>query len=451
MLTGGTIVRYLFGHAEAIRQVAAARSALVTGIILVFLTSIARNYDQTHISEDPIKWVLGSLLFSLVSGTWLFLVSYCGFARRSMSLSDEESVWIHWPQFMGLFWMTAPVAWVYAIPVERFLDPVEAAKANITLLGIVSLWRVLLMARVLQVSCGAPFSRTLLWVLFPAAVEVLAISIFGGMLSQSILRGMGGLRNSPAEDVILGAMSGAFTISFYGAPAVLVLVIFWRVRESIKPMPQRAAAGYPVIFLLVMAVFWVGVAVPSQRQVWHNAQVDTLMREERIPELLAYYSAHERKDFAPSRILPPKIYERESFVAMPKLLAGLDGKEAPWVRELVFVKLTELEISAIPRWVKNLESTSEKEKLKQMTGGYLIRYKLEPKLWSAAIRRLETFEDGRAWLATKPLLLQAMAIEAVRLREEDPKDAGKAESNKALDELLELLKELGIEAPKPDK
>jgi len=451
MLTGGTIIRYLFGHADSIRTVASARSALVTGIILVFLTSIARNYDQTHISESPFKWVFGSLLFSVVSGTWLYWISYCGFARREMALDEKKDVWDHWKQFMGLFWMTAPIAWLYAIPVERFLEPVEAAKANITLLAIVSLWRVLLMARVLQVACGAAFTRTLLWVLFPAAVEVLVIFFFGGMFAQSIMRGMGGLRNSPVEDILFEAMGFAFTVSFYGSPVVLLLGIFWRVKETLKLLPQRVAAGYPVIFLTVMTVFWVGVAIPNQRQVWHNAHVDALIKEERIPELLAYMSAHERKDFAPSRILPPKIYERESFTTMPKLLAELDGKEAPWVRELAFVKLAELEISAIPRWLRNLESASDQEKLEQMSSSYVVRYQQETKLWIAAIRRLQTFKEGQAWLETKPLLLRAIAIQAVLFREDEPKGTEKVESNREVDELLALLKEHGIEASKPAK
>jgi hypothetical protein len=331
----------------------------------------------------------------------------------------------------------------------RFLEPVEAAKANITLLAIVSLWRVLLMARVLQVACGAAITRTLLWVLFPAAVEVLVIFFFGGMFAQTIMRGMGGLRNSPVEDILFEAMGFAFTVSFYGSPVVLLLGIFWRVKETLKP--QRVAAGYPVIFLMVMTVFWVGVAIPNQRQVWHNAHVDALIKEERIPELLAYYSAHERKNFAPARILPPKMYERESFTAMPKLLAAMDGKEALWVRELIFEKIGELEISAIPRWVRNLEVTSEKEKLEQMSGGYMVRYHLDWKLWISAIRRLQTIKEGKAWLDTKPLLLRSMAIQAVKSRENDPKTDAAVEENKVVDELLELLKEHGIEAPKPDK
>ena len=47
--------------------------------------------------------------------------------------------------------MTAPLAWLYAIPYERFLSPVGATRANLWTLGLVAAWRVLLIIRVLVV------------------------------------------------------------------------------------------------------------------------------------------------------------------------------------------------------------------------------------------------------------------------------------------------------------
>ena len=51
--------------------------------------------------------------------------------------------------------MTAPLAWIYAIPVERFLGAYEATQANLWMLGIVSVWRIVLMIRVVSVLFGA--------------------------------------------------------------------------------------------------------------------------------------------------------------------------------------------------------------------------------------------------------------------------------------------------------
>ena len=95
---------------------------------------------------------------------------------------------------MGLFWMTAPIAWLYAIPVERFFGSYSAAVANITLLGVVSLWRVLLMSRVIQVVTGRSYFRATLRVVMAASFEVLAVFFLGPIsFSSRILAGMGGL------------------------------------------------------------------------------------------------------------------------------------------------------------------------------------------------------------------------------------------------------------------
>jgi hypothetical protein len=143
-----TILRFLFGNAPTIRGVARNRAALWTGISLVLLTGIARNYDQTYFLETPI-WLIGPLVFSFFSGSFLYWILIRVIARRHIPADSRNRR--QWTTFMAVFWMTAPVAWLYAIPVERFLDSYHAAQANIALLGIVSLWRVLLMGRIVSV------------------------------------------------------------------------------------------------------------------------------------------------------------------------------------------------------------------------------------------------------------------------------------------------------------
>src|SRR5678815_267873 len=175
---------YLLGNARAIREVASNRSALWTGIVLVLLTGIARNYDQTYFFETPL-WLIGPLAFSLFSGSFLYGVLIRGFAKRHFEEKQRSEK--QWTTFMALFWMTAPVAWLYAIPVERFLDSYHAAQANIALLAIVSVWRVFLMSRVISVLLEIPFRRALGWVLVGASLEVIVVVflglLFGGGLS----------------------------------------------------------------------------------------------------------------------------------------------------------------------------------------------------------------------------------------------------------------------------
>ena len=122
-----TIIQFQFGGADAIRETARSSGALWTGAALCLLTSIARNYDQTWILATPF-WLIGNLLFSLVSSWVIFTLIYSGFVERRIPMA-----FLHVPftpqyrSFLGMFWMTAPIAWLYAIPVERWLDSYSAA------------------------------------------------------------------------------------------------------------------------------------------------------------------------------------------------------------------------------------------------------------------------------------------------------------------------------------
>src|SRR2546430_13882227 len=208
------VFRFVVGHADEIREVASSGAAMWTSIILVLLTGIARNYDQTFILESPM-WLIGPLVFSFFSGSFLYLILIRGFARRHFPEENRKEK--QWATFMALFWMTAPVAWLYAIPVERFLAPYRAAQANIALLALVSLWRVLLMSRIMSVLFEIHFARALAWVLLGAALEVYLVlflgAFFGGTLSRQIFKSMAGKRNFPEEGLISSVFRFIFSLS----------------------------------------------------------------------------------------------------------------------------------------------------------------------------------------------------------------------------------------------
>src|SRR5262249_13168363 len=75
------VLRFVFGNADAIRAVSRNRAALWTSIVLVLLTGVARNYDQTFFLESPM-WLIGPLVFSFFSGSFLYVILIRGFARR---------------------------------------------------------------------------------------------------------------------------------------------------------------------------------------------------------------------------------------------------------------------------------------------------------------------------------------------------------------------------------
>ena len=79
--------------------------------------------------------------------------------------------------FLGLYWMTAPLAWLYGIPYERFLNEVNAAQANVWTLELVSVWRVLLISRVVAVLTPSSIFSAFTKVAVPAlAIVFVAIS-----------------------------------------------------------------------------------------------------------------------------------------------------------------------------------------------------------------------------------------------------------------------------------
>ncbi|MFN0066700.1 MAG: hypothetical protein ACKVYV_03595 [Limisphaerales bacterium] len=320
-------------------------------MILVLLTAVARSYDQTWIGENPFLWLLGPLLFSLVSGTWLFFVVYIWFLRANLILEyqpdsslppkpdPEMTMWRDWPAFMGLFWMTAPIAWLYAIPVERLLDSIGAAWANVSLLGIVALWRVLLFSRVVQVTAAVRFRDAITWVLFAASVEVGALGGLGFL--KAVASGMGGLRHSPEEEILVAVGSLAMIAAM---PLFLICAIassYLRLPNSAQRLPVRKPGNIPWRFLAAAAAFWLALALLAQPAVHRSATADRLVREERHREALDFLAARQPTAFAPARPLPPRVHERETFRQLAGLLAAVRGDEPEWPRQHLLRRLDE--------------------------------------------------------------------------------------------------------------
>jgi hypothetical protein len=407
-MTAKDILAFQFGRADAIRTVALSSSAIWTGIVLVLLTAFARNYDQTYIPEKPFLWFFGPLLFSLVSGTWLFLITYGLCARLKMPDVDyarRPPLWRHWPGFMGAFWMTAPIAWLYAIPVERFFDSLTAAKANIALLAIVSLWRVLLMARVFQVICRVPYALALLWVLAAAFVEVLAVTFFGGAFGKSLMASMGGMRNSPEENVLLNALGFASIVSFWGCIIAFVALLIWRWRGTAHEWPALARSRMPLWFLAPAAAAWMLVALLPQRELKNNHAIDQFIAAGQFREAIDFMNRHSAGDFSPSKELPVKLYEFETVEQVFALAAVIRKEDAGWVRQCVNTAL-QTAIGHLARWWHPRTPLDEVDPGLFHHG--IDRYDLEPRLVIAVLDQTNRPPEIFATLIARTNLLIAL-------------------------------------------
>jgi hypothetical protein len=450
-MSASVILRFLFGHAESVRTVAFSRASFWTGVILVLLTAIARNYDQTFILEKPFLWLFGPLLFSVLSGTWVFLVGYA-IAWGYMD-AERPGFWSAWPAFMGLFWMTAPIAWLYAIPVERLFDSVTAARANVALLTIVSSWRAILMARVFQVLHRAPFLMCLSWVLIPACIEILVLYFFGGGLAKSIMAGMMGMRNSPEEQVLLDAMNVAMTTTPWVLLAATISTVAWRMKASTSPFPVRQPGKVPWPSLGVAAALWIVVAVVPQLQVARNAAVDRLAADGEFRKLLDYLSAHQPHQFAPSRTLPPGPFEREIFEQVPELMRAVKTSDAPWVHEHLILRLSQMSAHFNRRWNAPAIGSAE-DQIKSMSENleWALNYaRLNGADFRAILDGLERIPAGKSWVATNQVFLAALAKVAADApldgHSGESPEAQRAEWDAVLAHIAKLTDSMGTNLP----
>lgn len=438
---------YIFGRGEAIRAVAENRATLWTGIALVLLTSIARNYDQTFILEKPFLWLFGSLLFSLVSGTWLYLIVYGWFVRRTVGdANGKPEFWGRWRTFMGLFWMTAPVAWLYAIPVERFFDSLTAAKANLTLLAIVSLWRVILMTRVIQYLTKARWYAVLLWVLFAAAVEILVVFFFGGALARAIMSGMGGMRNSPEENLIMGSLAVVFMVALWGSPVVLIAALILGRSSSGQDLPVPSKSQTCLGWLAVFAVAWLVVAVQPQLELTRNVHVEKLMAAQKYREVLDYMGARQPTEFAPARVLAPNAFEWEIFTDLPACFGVVQTNDPAWVQAHLMRRFHQMLTHYLPRRERNksLSDYSFEEQVERVAQG-LSWHGPDAAGMNLLLDGLERIPEGKDWLARNSSFVDGVCVAVgVDSFQQRGRDKTKGEYTSDLSSLSNRLHSMGV-------
>lgn len=449
MVNLGTILRFQFGDRSAIETVARSRAAFLTGILLVLLTTIPRNYDQTHLSEDPFRWVFASLLFSLISGTWMYVIAYlCGtYGGRRAAKSEGHTDVSGWRSFMGLFWMTSPIAWLYALPVERWFDSVGAAKANVTLLAIVSAWRVLLMTRCISVACRMPFFKSLAWVLAGASTEVVVVGVFGGYMTKGIMASMSGMRNSPEEDIMLDALGVAIGSSLWIFPAALLVGLLWGWRGPACPLPVRESGAPPLTGLAALGVIWILIAIGPQKELALVSGYEKRLAAGETRAALDILNRGTLEQLSRSRVLPPKPFEHSVFRELPAVISELRNSDAKWVREY-FVGHLEIAVSHYRlRW-------STEERWLEM--GQVDRYEKVRENWeffgpdSTGILKLLTglnrIPEGKAWLEDNELLLEVWAAAAQNGETKPHNWADRDEQRAAWKEVLKLLEERGADS-----
>lgn len=326
---------YLAGNAAAARRIAVSRAALPTGLLLVLTAAIARRYDSVYLTASWTWWA-GPLLVSLASSLFVF---FC--LRTFLGLRGSKPWAPQYVSFLGLFWMTAPCAWLYALPLEASLDPLTAAKTNLALLGLVAAWRVAILSRAVHAVTGIAGSLCLVSVLIPAAVETALLSFLAfAFRINSGLAVMGGLRNI---DPAARFLETAHLLAFAGpvlALAVLAIAYpyIWRGASRVpKPFPKAfvgRAASAPTISAGVALGLWIALSIPFQIREGRLRQAQQLADQQDWASLITYLRTLTPEELPRPLRLPPDPHSWEGPYQLPAILEALPETVPTWIAEV---------------------------------------------------------------------------------------------------------------------
>jgi hypothetical protein len=380
-MTPLTILQFLVGSRSAIERIAACRLAPWLGLIFVFSAALAREYDGQDLMHEPWHLLL-PLAASLGTSFLLYLLlRTVGWFRGAGWKPFFAGYW----SFLGLYWMTAPLAWLYGIPVERFLDEYSATSANLWMLAIVATWRVLLMTRVASVLWSAPFFA----VLFPVMLMADTVAILLARLTplpEPLFVTMSGTRYASASAAMI--MGTVAQVMVLGSCTWLVWLIgtLWVAtrregRWNWSNGPSSAGNGI-ASSLWILASFsvvcWVPALYYTQPEQQLSKRVDQLLRSNQIVEAMSVMSAHSKQDFPPLWEPPPRITYGEDHPDIVDIAAMLaESETTPWVRQLFLEKFklhleteddrfgiwSSLELPELDRHLKTVEGLPEREQL----------------------------------------------------------------------------------------
>jgi len=334
-MTIRTLIGYLCLRRSAIHTIANSRSAVWLGLLFVLSAGLAREYDGEDLLHQP--W---HALIPLAASTLLALILYVlvWFGARCRD-TFPASFFGGFPSFLSLYWMTAPLAWLYAIPYEMFLSPAEATAANLWTLGIVSVWRVVIMIRVVSVRYGAdPWAALFLVMLFADSVALYALAV----VPLPVFSIMGGIRLTPSERLIHDITCSIQVLGSLTWPLWLLLTaislkrtnLYWLPRDWRHPENPPAARSLWLLATFSL-VIWVPILPFTQPAQQLRYRAEQLLRDDKLTEAIEFMSQHDRSDFPPHWDPPPRTGYGETRPDISDVLdALLQPEVSPWVREV---------------------------------------------------------------------------------------------------------------------
>lgn len=326
-----TWLKFLRGDSRAIREIANCPQAVWLGLLFVLSAGIPREYDGEDLLREP-YYLLVPLVASLATSFALYWVAriLAGYLPAANGTSPTG-----YRGFLACYWMTAPMAWIYALPVERWNPESGAAFFNMWLLLIVATWRVVLMIQVVKTLFGVS-TRLAVCAVITFSFTVFALLTWN--IRMPIFYVMGGVRLSPAESNLFGVLLLSRLASIVGLPIVWswfgwaltsrmkgshelsgdLIHEAWGPEVSIPAPAIDPPAGdvnrsVPRVSLPLwagaVALYFVGVPMlaAAQPEQQLRTQVEDLFRAGDIKSAVLLMSRHQQSDFPPHWEPPPRL------------------------------------------------------------------------------------------------------------------------------------------------
>lgn len=393
-------LRFLIGDRETIERLSDARGALDTGFLFVLSAGLAREYDHEDLLHEPWHAFLPLAVSLGASFVLYLLIALVSWLRKLPVTWRRRS----YRRLLVCYWLMAPMAWLYAIPYERFLSERAALEANLWTLGVVSVWRVLLITRCVALLYRFRFWEAIWPVMLFAASVALVVLRFSPIPIVDI---MGGVRKTDGEQLltsvalsvgILAALSSF--VWFLGTAVVCFLRLpplpHWERRQGWQARPRMPRllwwTGVVAIAIGCLLLPW------TQPPQYRRHQAEQLLRSGQIEAALAYMSSVHEEDFPTNWTPPPHIAYGERNPSLANIMqVAVQSDVAPWVRR-VFAE----------RYAFFYGRT---------WGGYPTGFNLVQLPTSELRRHVELLEA----MPTGPKIAATYVDEITRLLEQDPK------------------------------
>lgn len=218
----GDIARLLTFRLPPDRAANLDRRHFYLGLIGTWVAGMGRYWDHPN-AELAQRLGLGSLGYIIVMSALLWAVF------RPVA-GPKAGFW----NLFTFVSLTSFPAWLYAIPVERFMSIDAATSANIWFLAIVAIWRVALLFRYARNVLGLATLSVAVCSLLPLTAIIVLLAMLN--LEHAVFNIMGGLRQPTAGDGAYMVIVLLSALSVMLAP-VLLLTWLWLMLKRWKSRP----------------------------------------------------------------------------------------------------------------------------------------------------------------------------------------------------------------------